>query len=224
MSAAGRPPLGRPVQIAYAVADVRAAARHRAETTGAGPFVVVDHIPLASARVDGARRRSTTRRPTASGATSWSSWCRSTRHRSSRPGTSTTSRSWSPRCQRRWLGASSEAGPSCCSPRHRPARRSRSWTPGPTSVTSSSCTSPRTACWRSMPRRGRRGRRVGRPPSRCARRSPIAGPQRASSASLIQLPWKPCGTRRGRWTRATGSAAGSVASRMTRSERSVVSS
>ena len=54
MSAAGRPPLGRPVQIAYAVADVRAAARRRSETTGAGPFVVVDHIPLASARVDGA--------------------------------------------------------------------------------------------------------------------------------------------------------------------------
>ena len=54
MTAADRPPLGRPVQIAYAVADVRAAARHRSETTGAGPFVVVEHIPLASAHVAGA--------------------------------------------------------------------------------------------------------------------------------------------------------------------------
>jgi catechol 2,3-dioxygenase-like lactoylglutathione lyase family enzyme len=47
-------PLGRPVQVAYAVVDVVAAAASFAESTGAGPFFVIDHVPLSSARVRGA--------------------------------------------------------------------------------------------------------------------------------------------------------------------------
>ena len=39
--------------------------------------------------------------------------------------------------------------------------------------------------------------------------------------SSTQLPWKPKGTRCGRWIRATGSLPGADASRMTRSEESV---
>lgn len=39
--------LGPPVQIAYAVPDARLAARTWAERFGAGPFFVIDHIPLA---------------------------------------------------------------------------------------------------------------------------------------------------------------------------------
>lgn len=50
----GPGPLGRPVQIAYAVGDVRAAAARWAVTTGAGPFVVADHIAVSSSRVHGA--------------------------------------------------------------------------------------------------------------------------------------------------------------------------
>lgn len=45
--------LGAPVQVAYAVADVHAAAARWTATTGAGPFFVLEHIPLAVARVDG---------------------------------------------------------------------------------------------------------------------------------------------------------------------------
>ena len=48
-----RSPLGVPVQVAYAVADVHAAADAWVRRTGAGPFFVVEHIPLATARVDG---------------------------------------------------------------------------------------------------------------------------------------------------------------------------
>lgn len=44
---------GPPVQIAYAVTDLRAAAARFAATTGAGPFVVVDHIDVPEARVRG---------------------------------------------------------------------------------------------------------------------------------------------------------------------------
>src|SRR5687768_7973424 len=47
-------PLRRPVQIAYAVTDVVWAAARFASTTGAGPFFVVEHIALESARVHGA--------------------------------------------------------------------------------------------------------------------------------------------------------------------------
>jgi catechol 2,3-dioxygenase-like lactoylglutathione lyase family enzyme len=54
MTGVGRPPLRAPVQIAYAVTDVEAAAAVFAETTGAGPFFVIPHIALASARVRGA--------------------------------------------------------------------------------------------------------------------------------------------------------------------------
>lgn len=43
----------RPVQIAYAVADVDQGARTFAATMGAGPFFIVKHIPLKSARVHG---------------------------------------------------------------------------------------------------------------------------------------------------------------------------
>ena len=46
-------PLGRPVQIAYAVTDVTAAAERFAASTGAGPFFVVEHLALESARVHG---------------------------------------------------------------------------------------------------------------------------------------------------------------------------
>ncbi len=42
--------LGSPVQIAYAVDDVHAAAARFAATTGAGPFIVVEHIALADVR------------------------------------------------------------------------------------------------------------------------------------------------------------------------------
>lgn len=38
--------LGPPVQIAYAVPDAEAAARHWAEAHGAGPFVLRRHIPV----------------------------------------------------------------------------------------------------------------------------------------------------------------------------------
>lgn len=43
------PQLGCVVQIAYAVPDVRTAARHYAQTLGAGPFFVRRHDPLRSA-------------------------------------------------------------------------------------------------------------------------------------------------------------------------------
>jgi catechol 2,3-dioxygenase-like lactoylglutathione lyase family enzyme len=48
--------LRRPVQIAYGVRDVVAAAERFARLTGAGPFFVSRHIPLASARVFGEQR------------------------------------------------------------------------------------------------------------------------------------------------------------------------
>lgn len=47
-------PLGRPVQIAYAVRDVRAAAEHWAESVGAGPFFVNEHIAVRDVRYRGA--------------------------------------------------------------------------------------------------------------------------------------------------------------------------
>lgn len=53
MTSSSRSLLGAPVQIAYAVTDVRAAAAARATATGAGPFVVFDHIPVPHARVRG---------------------------------------------------------------------------------------------------------------------------------------------------------------------------
>jgi hypothetical protein len=46
--------LGKPVQVAYAVADVHAAASSWTTSLGAGPFVISEHIALASARVNGA--------------------------------------------------------------------------------------------------------------------------------------------------------------------------
>ncbi len=46
-------PLGCPVQIAYAVTDLDSATRTFAESTGAGPFFVAEHIPLEHARVNG---------------------------------------------------------------------------------------------------------------------------------------------------------------------------
>jgi hypothetical protein len=45
--------LGPPVQIAYAVSDVHAAAAAWQRNLGAGPFVISEHIALASARVNG---------------------------------------------------------------------------------------------------------------------------------------------------------------------------
>lgn len=45
--------LGAPVQLAYGVDDVWSAAEHWHRRTGAGPFFVVEHIPLAASRVDG---------------------------------------------------------------------------------------------------------------------------------------------------------------------------
>ncbi len=45
--------LGEPVQIAYAVPDVREAARRWADTFGAGPFFVIDHIELSDVRYRG---------------------------------------------------------------------------------------------------------------------------------------------------------------------------
>ncbi|MEO5898569.1 MAG: VOC family protein [Ilumatobacteraceae bacterium] len=47
------PALGRPVQIAYAVTDVAAAAAAFSDSTGAGPFFAIEHIPLARSRVRG---------------------------------------------------------------------------------------------------------------------------------------------------------------------------
>ncbi len=52
MTGAGWLP-GPPVQVAYAVHDVRTAAEAWA-ARGVGPFVVADHIALASSRLDGA--------------------------------------------------------------------------------------------------------------------------------------------------------------------------
>ncbi len=46
--------LGPPVQIAYAVPDVFAAARHWAAAFGAGPFLVRSHIPVAEVMYRGA--------------------------------------------------------------------------------------------------------------------------------------------------------------------------
>lgn len=48
-----RPLLGRPVQIAYAVRDVAAAAARFAASTGAGPFFLNRHIAVTSSRVHG---------------------------------------------------------------------------------------------------------------------------------------------------------------------------
>lgn len=45
--------LGPPVQLAYAVAEVRAAAAWWERHLGAGPFVISEHIALASARIHG---------------------------------------------------------------------------------------------------------------------------------------------------------------------------
>lgn len=45
--------LGRPVQIAYAVRDLDAAIERWVATTGAGPFFVLEHIRLTSARYRG---------------------------------------------------------------------------------------------------------------------------------------------------------------------------
>jgi len=49
-------PLSQPVQVAYAVTDVAAAAARFAATTGAGPFFVLEHIELDRARVFGVER------------------------------------------------------------------------------------------------------------------------------------------------------------------------
>jgi len=49
-------PLSHPVQVAYAVTDVAAAAARFAATTGAGPFFVLEHIELDRARVFGVDR------------------------------------------------------------------------------------------------------------------------------------------------------------------------
>jgi hypothetical protein len=46
--------LGAPVQVAYAVTDVAAAAATFAAQTGAGPFFVIEHIAIETARVHGA--------------------------------------------------------------------------------------------------------------------------------------------------------------------------
>jgi catechol 2,3-dioxygenase-like lactoylglutathione lyase family enzyme len=48
--------LGPPVQIAYAVADVHAGAKRWQTSFGAGPFIISEHIALASARVGGEER------------------------------------------------------------------------------------------------------------------------------------------------------------------------
>ena len=45
--------LGGPVQVAYAVTDVRAAATWWAEKFGAGPFFVIEHIELNDVRYHG---------------------------------------------------------------------------------------------------------------------------------------------------------------------------
>ena len=46
-------PLGAPVQIAYPVTDVSAAALQWSAQTGAGPFFVAEHIGLDASRIDG---------------------------------------------------------------------------------------------------------------------------------------------------------------------------
>lgn len=46
--------LGPPVQLGYAVADVVEAAGRWAATTSAGPFFLIEHIPLAEVRYRGA--------------------------------------------------------------------------------------------------------------------------------------------------------------------------
>ena len=46
-------PLERPVQVAYAVTDVAAAAARFAASTRAGPFFVIEHVALSEARVNG---------------------------------------------------------------------------------------------------------------------------------------------------------------------------
>jgi len=46
-------PLQQPVQVAYAVTDVAAAAMRFAAATGAGPFFVVEHIAVDFARIHG---------------------------------------------------------------------------------------------------------------------------------------------------------------------------
>jgi catechol 2,3-dioxygenase-like lactoylglutathione lyase family enzyme len=46
-------PLGPPVQIAYGVTGLRAAADRFAASTGAGPFTLIEHIELRSVRITG---------------------------------------------------------------------------------------------------------------------------------------------------------------------------
>lgn len=46
--------LGAPVQVAYAVNDVSSAAALFAAQTGAGPFFVIEHIAIETARLNGA--------------------------------------------------------------------------------------------------------------------------------------------------------------------------
>jgi hypothetical protein len=53
MSSSDRSPLRAPVQVAYAVSDVVAAAERFVATSGAGPFFVLPHIALATSRVRG---------------------------------------------------------------------------------------------------------------------------------------------------------------------------
>lgn len=53
MSATGRSPLGPPVQVAYGVTDLARAAASFSASTGAGPFVLVEHIALRSAGIAG---------------------------------------------------------------------------------------------------------------------------------------------------------------------------
>lgn len=53
MTSTDRSPLASPVQIAYGVTDLSRAAASFGASTGAGPFVLVEHIPLARARVNG---------------------------------------------------------------------------------------------------------------------------------------------------------------------------
>lgn len=53
MTGADRSVLGVPVQLAYGVTDLRRTAARFSASTGAGPFLVVEHIPLSRARVAG---------------------------------------------------------------------------------------------------------------------------------------------------------------------------
>jgi hypothetical protein len=53
MSASDRSPLGPPVQVAYGVSDVAATAARFSRATGAGPFLLIEHIALRSARLAG---------------------------------------------------------------------------------------------------------------------------------------------------------------------------